>query len=209
MKTAETKWGTFSYLEEDHIGRSMADGLHYEFALIDRIIEVCDLNGVAVDVGANIGTHTIPFGKKFKSVVAFEPHPIAHRLLKLNVTLNYLTNVEVYEVALGEAAGTGYMNIPEGPISNLGGARLTEQGNTEFPIHTLDSYSIPDLKLLKIDVEGYEERVIRGAEKTITKHRPIIVFERAENDFGIVNILAIDFSYHRYELVSKNCIMIP
>lgn len=211
MDSATTEWGEFSFPDGDHIGRSMKAGVHYEKVLIRRIVEICDPEGTAVDVGANIGTHTIPYGKTFKSVIAFEPHPIAHRILGLNISLNYLVNVTTFNFALGEEAGTGHMKIDEQISDNLGGARIHERGNVEFPIHRLDDYQIPNVSLIKIDVEGYEGRVVFGARKTIEACRPVVVFEQLEPDrfFNIFGFLMCDLSYTSVERISKNFIAIP
>lgn len=211
MDSATTTWGEFSFSDGDHIGCSMKTGVHYESLLISRIMMIADHDGVAIDVGANIGTHTIPYAIKFKSVVAFEPHPIAHRLLELNIENNYLTNVTTFNFALGEEEGLGHMKIDGQKSDNLGGARLHTRGNVEFPIHRLDDHKIPDITLIKIDVEGYEGRVVFGARKTIETARPVVVFEQLEVDrfFNIFGFLMCDLSYTSLERISKNYIAIP
>ena len=200
-----TEWGTFEYPEGDRLGTSMHEG-HYEKAYIKLVLETVKKFGVAVDVGANIGFHTIPYAQNFGGVHSFEPHPTTFPFLKTNVKINNLSNVVVNEVALGDAVRTAHMAIGPGDLS---GARIHTRG-TEVVMRTLDSYELPVVDLIKIDVEGYEGHVVSGASGTIRRCRPLIMFEQVHPRlFDIFGFLLIELHYSKIECYGKNYLAHP
>jgi len=207
MAEVTTMWGTFAYPKGDHIGEVMKGG-HYEATLIHRIIDRAPLNRVAVDIGANIGTHTVPYSGVFKETHAFEPHPVAFEYLQKNAP-----NAHLYNVGLSSFAGEAFINIAkEGESqSNLGSTKVRVKGNTPITLATLDSFQIGDVGLIKIDVEGHEGRVVQGAIDTITEYRPIIVVEQIVPDkhFDVFGFLLCDLRYSKVERVSRNYIVYP
>lgn len=131
--------------------------------------------GVAVDIGAHIGTWTLPLAGAFKKVYAFEPHPDNYRCLKANTA--GCNNVEARNVALGEKVGT--CDVCDDPMRHgNSGARITVL-NEGAPVLVipLDSLHLPAVDLLKLDVEGAEILVLRGAEETLKRTNPVIVME--------------------------------
>ncbi len=137
---------------------------------------------VVVDAGANIGTHTLFFARAVGDdgmVVAIEPQRVLFQTLCANIALNSLTNVHCHHAALGASAGTIF--VP--PLDytkplNYGGIGFGRWHRGEaVPVRTLDSFELPACHLLKVDVEGMELEVVRGAEETIRKHRPIVYAE--------------------------------
>ena len=144
---------------------------------------VLPADGVFVDVGANVGIHTLAVARHLAAgggaVLAFEPHPINHRLLVHNIRQNRLRHVVAENLGLAEAPA-----LLTGTASKSGGNwSLASQGEYRFEVRLvrLDDYlqdhPIPRLDLIKIDVEGAEVRVLRGARNTIERFRPMIVFE--------------------------------
>ena len=125
-----------------------------------------DKHSLVVDVGANIGATVLLFSKLAGSVIAFEPSPKALKLLNLNVPANAI----VYPVALSDFEGSAVFEERD----SLDLSSFSDQGIT-VPVRTLDSFGLqPDL--IKIDVEGFEPQVLRGATETL-KYRPIVIFE--------------------------------
>jgi FkbM family methyltransferase len=152
-----------------------------------RILElaraVLPADGVFLDVGANIGLHTLAVARHLGggggAVVAFEPHPTNHRLLVHNIQQNRLRHVVAENLGLAEAPA-----ILTGTASTEGGNwSLASRGDYRFEVRLvrLDDYlqdqPVPRLDLMKIDVEGAEVRVLRGARQTIERFHPMIVFE--------------------------------
>jgi FkbM family methyltransferase len=161
------------------------------FALIEHLDEDA-FSGTALDVGANIGNHTCAFASQFTSVFGFEPNPLVFQLLSFNT--QFFPNVSVVNTALGDKPGKGQMKIND---TNLGGSSISDHGNTEVVISTVDQLAaelnFKGVSLIKIDVEGFEARVLEGAQETIRLHQPIICFEQLESDFQNRTTEVIDF----------------
>jgi FkbM family methyltransferase len=159
-------------------------GLHRDDARIIRLMrEVLPADGIFLDVGANIGLHTLAAAGRVAAgggaVVAFEPHPANFRTLKHNIARNSHSHVLAHNAGLAEAAET---LTCQGPAQG-GNWSLASQGPHSFQVRLLrlDDYllehPLPRLDLIKIDVEGAEVRVLRGARQAIERFRPVIVFE--------------------------------
>jgi len=128
-----------------------------------------------VDVGANVGLHTVAasFARKSAAqrVFAFEPEPATFAILTRNVTSNALANVECVQAAAGQEPGRLRLNVSDG--TNEGAHSFVARDHTapgpEVPILQLDSYfaaserRLADRFLMKIDVEGFEPSVLAGA----------------------------------------------
>jgi FkbM family methyltransferase len=126
-----------------------------------------------IDIGAFIGDHTIAYAKKTKGkVYAFEPNKKAFECLLHNMMT--LDNVTCYNVALGLHNGRVNMNEDE---SNIGANFLTYNENGDVSIVKLDEYNFTDIGLIKIDAEGFEIDILKGAKQTIDTNRPILVIE--------------------------------
>ena len=174
----------------DHISHDInLDGIYEKDYLITLIkwlesIQYNIFNGVAIDVGANIGNHSIFFSKFFKKVYSFEPNPKTFELLKINSKLN--NNIYVKKTGLSNKEIIS--NLVENK-SNIGGSKLTNEkseNSINIQLSTLDqeiNFIKEKINLLKIDVEGHELEVIQGSKKTISKFRPIIIFEQQLDDF--------------------------
>jgi len=122
---------------------------------------------VAIDIGAHKGIWTRVMMERFESVYSFEP-------VKDNFDTLKNINPHSYKVALGNHNGCGGML----PGNNTGMWHLTEtDAKITTKIEELDSYAIDDVDFIKIDVEGYELHVLKGAEETIKKCRPDILLE--------------------------------
>jgi FkbM family methyltransferase len=150
---------------------------------------------VVVDIGANIGAMTKIFARRAKVVHAFEPSPRALEYLELNAD----DNVIIHPVALSDHAGVGLFEERE----SLDRSSLSDHG-IEVPVRTLDSFDLkPDL--IKIDVEGFEPEVLRGAQATL-KHGPILLFE-ALSETALADCKAVISSAnsaYRFERVSEH-----
>ncbi|MBW4579254.1 MAG: FkbM family methyltransferase [Tildeniella nuda ZEHNDER 1965/U140] len=185
--------GTFLYNQNDlYIGRSLelyGEWSEGEVALFQPLIRSGD---TVVEVGANIGTHTVFFAKAVGSqgrVLAIEPQRIVFQTLCANLALNSLTNVHAYAIGLGEAPGFAQIPILDyHQLNNYGGVSLshnaaeTQAVGEQIQIATLDSFALPQCHLLKIDVEGMELQVLQGATETIQRCQPILYIENDRQD---------------------------
>ena len=185
----------------DHVGRSVELWGRYErdeLALLMQCLEgLVDRGGVAVDVGANVGNHALFFAAHFAEVLAFEPHPRTHALLALNASLR--SNVRCFPFALSDRVGTAMLATPPG---NAGMASIEQadgaadsRGAVEVPLRRLDDLAElagRRVALLKIDVEGHEAAVIRGAQAVLRRDRPAVVFEQLADDIEDGSSPALD-----------------
>ena len=159
----------------------------YEIELLNYLLVRAPKGGVYIDIGANIGNHAVYFGKFLAShVVCIEPSPKIAKLLKRNLTENQVDNHVIVGCALGSVGGEGRMLYPDNDnigmtkvVSNTGG------GNGEMvEIRTLDevfeSLNMSEqISLIKIDVEGMELDVLKGAVGLLKAHQPQLVIEAA------------------------------
>lgn len=129
-----------------------------------QFIQNLHVTGNYVDAGSYIGTHAIFFSMFCPAarIFAFEPQADIYQKLNRNLELNGITNIKAFNLGLSDAPGRGNAN---GPESNKGGAWL-RSGDT-VDVVTLDSLNLPDVRLMKVDVEGMELQVLQGATETL------------------------------------------
>jgi len=140
---------------------------------------------VALDVGANIGNHSLVFSHYCRRVYAFEPQLRSGIRLTDNIAMNELRNVSLMDVALSDSEGVERLYIS--PLANRGGSSLVASfahpgaASFEIPVRIGDAViaeqGIGRLDLMKIDVEGFEANVIAGLERTIGRDLPLIFLE--------------------------------
>src|SRR5215468_9620529 len=143
--------------------------------------------GTFVDVGANIGFHALYVAHSCPGtkVVCFEPNPFVRAELARNVAFDGVAGVEIRPFALGERPGSADFHAQTARAYNRGASSLLRNPNVgsryqKLPVEVRvldDELAGRRVDLLKIDTEGCEAAVLRGARKTICEHRPIVVFE--------------------------------
>lgn len=142
-----------------------------------RIARDLPSGSLYLDIGANIGdtTVTVAACRPDISVIAFEPVPSNVSLLRRNVAANSLRNVSVVACAVGDAVES--LGISDnGPWSAIGQGKDVVPVTTVEKWHTLFCPHSP-VSFIKIDVEGYEPRVLAGSRRVIAEHRPLIFVE--------------------------------
>lgn len=181
---AEGADGYFLYnIYDKYIGASIANYGEYSGLETQFLDQLCRAGDVVVEVGANIGAHTVGIARKVGCsgrVLAFEPQRVVFQTLCANIALNSLTNVECYWAAVSSTSGN--INVPEVDFNNpqnFGGVSLLGgyPGENVSCIMLDELRSIQRLRLLKIDVEGMETDVIKGAMGLIGKYKPFIYVE--------------------------------
>jgi FkbM family methyltransferase len=141
-----------------------------------------------LDVGANIGNHAVFFADKFKKVVCFEPEERNFSLLKVNTSAHQ--NIECFNMGVSATPGFGVMI--NGDRTNSGKGQISEITGEQYSTHhieicSIDTFGCLDesvIDVLKLDVEGHELQVLKGAQTSIAKDKPIILFE-LNAQFGI------------------------
>ena len=174
----------------DHIIRDMQRrGTFYESDVLERLGQLLQKRpkGVSIDAGAFIGSHSVYFARfcGLKPVLAFEANPDTFPLLLHNIQINNLADVVIpMNRALG--ASPGYGHVIPGGNTNQGHSSVSldgEKKGASVCVCTVDDEVAALLKeglsiaLIKIDVEGAELEVLRGARRTITEHTPLLSIE--------------------------------
>jgi FkbM family methyltransferase len=204
-KLKQCRHGTLLYNIHDlYIGRSL--DLYGEFSEgeIELFGQFLKPGMVAVEVGANIGAHTVflaqavgPTGQ----VVAFEPQRVVYQTLCANLALNSITNVQAFHAAVGTSPGEIVVPVLDyRQQHNFGGLGLGGHSHGErVPLTTLDTLRLSACHLLKIDVEGMEQSVLEGGQETIRRLKPILYVENDRKDKAAALIRYIDsLDYHMY-----------
>lgn len=157
-----------------------------------------------IDIGSNIGNHMLFYCTQMqaKKVYCFEPHKFNLNILQQNIALNYLEDrVDVYPVALGAGEGKGVqagfscLNTGMNSVQAVGAGANKEQ---EVDIQSLDSYQIAKADFIKIDVEGFEIEVLKGAVETIKRCKPVILVEVFESNRQKVDALMESYGYQKF-----------
>jgi FkbM family methyltransferase len=154
---------------------------------------------ILIDIGANIGTTCIPAASFGYKVIAYEANPLMASYLLQNIALNPTIEITTFPFALGSTFNKS-TEIFEN-VGNQGASSLDRnwspgiQPATMYKTHltTLDvSLQMITIKkkeklIIKLDTEGYEIEVLKGAQKTIEKYRPIVLFENNPGSSALVS----------------------
>lgn len=166
-------------------GKSFLNYGEYSEGEVELFRSLLSEGDVALEVGANIGSHTIPLAQmvgKTGLVLALEPERNNYYTLCGNVAINNLSNVRCWQKAAGDHKGV--IKVPEIDVENTDNfgaieldADYSHYSTYNVDLLTLDHVSLGKCKLVKVDVEGMEEKVLRGAEGFIQTHRPFLYVE--------------------------------
>jgi FkbM family methyltransferase len=153
--------------------------IRYQWRARELAIETCDQHRVCIDIGANVGLWSCELVDKFEQVIAFEPVEEFRKCFEQNVKKpNYI----MHPVALGREESFINMTIVEG---NTGHSHIdtSTYGSGAIPLKTLDSFNFDRIDMIKIDVEGFEEEILIGAEQTILRNHPILAIEQQKHEY--------------------------
>lgn len=204
--------------QDDMIQMYLKNGQWYDLKHLELMSQYITPGTNVIDVGANVGNHTIYFSKKLdlKTIYSIEPIPPSYKLLLCNIALNYCHNVNLDYIglALGDSNRIGYPYTVYGK-NNMGSTRLfPEETPTLFiedykqyyneeplkydPVRIVSGDSIfidKDIDFIKIDVEGMENVVLEGFEKTIKKYKPKIFIEVSKYNMDYFDKWLVDNNY--------------
>jgi FkbM family methyltransferase len=176
-----------------YVGRAL--GLYGEYSEVEtRFLRSCINPGdIVIEAGANIGALTVPMALQAGPtgmVFAFEPQRTTYYALCGNVFLNNLKNTFCFQRALGDEPGvTMIPDIDYDFAGNYGAFSISEEtafdkipNKLPVEINRLDDFGIQGCNLLKVDVEGMEMSVLKGAIRTIQEYKPMLYVENDRND---------------------------
>lgn len=215
IKIIDTDFGKMMINKNDlYVGQLLDNYGEYCPAEVAIFKNCISSESIVVDVGANIGASTLPFAAMAKHVYAFEPHPELFNMLCGNLALNEIKNVTPYKLGCGEKVKIlGYQDLNFDEIGNYGGHTLQEDFDEEHQV-SIVQLNIP-CNFLKIDVEGMELQVLRGAINMIEECRPVMFVEndREEKSDELLKYIneTLDyiaywhnFSFYRPDNFNKN-----
>jgi len=201
-----------------------------ELDKLGMLLGLCAPDPVILDIGANIGVHSLFFsaiaGPRGR-IHAFEAQRIVFQMLMGNLALNSIENVVGHGVALGSAPGT--LQLPPvdytKPWNFAGMGLVTESPDPQFAhgtaeraaadkhesiaVITLDSLKLERVDFIKLDVEGMEESVLRGAARTLDITRPLMQVEWWGRDRGSLPLYLLDHLDYRVFQAAMNLICVP
>ena len=210
---------TMFYNTDNHscaVNKSIRRGRIWEKKLINIYKEYINKDSVVLDIGANLGCHTVPLSLLCNKVYAFEAQEKLYKLLSETIEYNELDNVKLFNniVSDGSKEELEFVNsgCGRGGITTyrprLGGIITTEK------CITIDSLGLKELDFIKIDVEGAEFEVLAGAAETIKKLHPVIILETWNTKRNKINLVkycneyGYSFTYIKgdnYLLKPDNC----
>jgi FkbM family methyltransferase len=155
-----------------------------EIAEKSALFDLAKPGQVVLDIGTNVGEVLMNFAKRVGPegrVIGFEPNPETLAKCRHNLSLNSFSNVEVHGVALGDTRGTALLGQPA--KFNTGADRIGAAG-VPVQLTTLDEFAadLDRIDLIKIDVEGFDLKVVRGGEQMLKRHRPTLFVELCDSN---------------------------
>ena len=160
--------------------------------------EYLNKDSVCIDAGAHIGYHTIYMSMICQRVYAFECNTRTYEKLRKNIETNKIKNIETYKYGLSDnnkklfidffnEYNTGSSGLSDNPMGRPPQAPIIKDRKS-IRCMTIDDLNLSKLDFIKIDVEGFERKVINGAMKTILKYKPVILMEVWEDHNGTTSL---------------------
>jgi FkbM family methyltransferase len=201
------EWDGFKYFTDcDMFKISVSLGQHTpytgELKIIEEYTKDTGRNRNCVDVGAHIGTHTLPLSGLFGHVNSFEATNRNFQYLQKNIKANNIKNVTCHEYALGSKCG--FVSMSELGDHNSGQYGVKEDSDGDVRLERLDSFGLVDIDFIKVDVEGYESEVLEGAKDTIRTYRPMIQVEANSNKHKDVALFLKNEGYAVYQKIHED-----
>ena len=187
ISTRVSKNGKFSGIANDYLTQA----IHIKGTMEPYFHEIVNVlvsrNDVILDIGANIGTHSVIFSRKSKlgKVYAFEPQSLTFSILQNNILYNSLTNVIPLHYAIttldNHAVSMDNFSFVGKRVNN-GALRLSPFKNKQIIgevslSRTIDSFNFKQVNFIKMDIQGSEIMALAGAKRTIKKSRPTMFIE--------------------------------
>jgi FkbM family methyltransferase len=200
---------------KDIIGWNIAFFGQYERNTNKLLRLLCKTDHVIIEAGANIGSETLLLSKLAYQgrVIAVDPSPWSNRYLNFNVRANSCTNVEILNMALGAEQSLINIHLLPDDFPNQGMSSIIphSQANRTIEVQQstldkeFDTLKMDRLDLIKMDVQGAEFSILKGAEKTIAKYRPTIFLEASPEHSDLYEVYEFLLKYdYQVLLISKS-----
>ena len=180
---ANYKWGRY-FIWKDYIGSHIFQGTYETVEAKYFYLRYKSGKNVILDIGANLGFYTILFSSNHQNkVYAFEPSTREFKRLERNVLFNKRKNTNIFRLAVGAENSLKILHLGKNNhgINSLKYSGVEYLEKEKVSVIRLDEFteldSIKRLDLIKVDVEGYENAVLHGAQALIEKYHPDILIE--------------------------------
>lgn len=192
MKFAHANIGGYKWTanpKDQYIGKSLLTYGEWSMGEIDILLPFVATTATVVEVGGNVGAHTVPLARHLASgrVITFEPQRLCFQMLCANLINNDCVNVGAYNMAVGDRAGRAQVpDLHPDQDFNFGGIGIRQDTFAPIPDPALGWTPVVRLDdmlgdfvidLLKCDAEGMEATVLRGASGVIARDKPILYLE--------------------------------
>lgn len=179
----------FPYIKTDHIQRVILfSNSFYEEQSLKKVERLFFKKSMRIlDIGANIVNHAIYYASSnnVSEVICFEPVSKTYEILLKNVRINNLSNkIRAYNLGLSDE--TGKASVVDYNLLNIGGTHITKNNNGIINLKKIDDIDLASIDFMKIDVEGFELNVLKGAIKTLIKYSPLIQIEIFKENHNLV-----------------------
>lgn len=183
--------GTKMVTHGDYLYKKLQNRNYYEFDKLTHMSKYISTDKYVIDIGANIGNHTIYYSKIAKEVFSIEPIKKNYTLLKNNIDINNIKNTNLFNI--GISSENKIMYFIDKNISNYGSCMLSNVFSNDCEIVNIQSLdyfidnnriNINDISLIKIDVEGMAMDVLKGSHKTLTEG-DMVLFVECKDDTNI------------------------
>lgn len=199
---------TINTLPNDWVGISINNNKTWEPHITTFLKRNLTLDSVFVDAGSNYGWHSIKSSLFCKTVYSFEPQKYIHDVQRMSIDDNNILNIKLFNCGLGEVNETKEMTPIQYDNTSLNMGDLSiGVGGERIEVRTLDSFDLDRLDFIKIDVQGYEKFILKGAKNTINKCKPTIIIEMEDHQlkrfgYGVTELFELirSFGYHIYFL---------
>ena len=195
------------YAPEDFIQRRICLYQHfYEEEELNEIKHYIPENAVILDIGANIGNHSLYWASKCRvnKIYAFEPVPETFNILRKNVENNFPEKIKILNIGLSDVSShAAIKNFGHG---NIGATVIEKSENGLLQVDKLDNLSIEEehIDFVKIDVEGHEIFTLRGGVETLKKHKPVVFIEMWHDNFKQGHKILTNLGYKLKKQTSKD-----
>jgi len=193
--------------DTDTFGIIASDWLHQIEPFLREEFPIKD--GVVIQAGGNCGMYPLLYTSFFKNVYTFEPDPLSFFCLVNNCQI---PGIIKFNCGLGETHNIGTINAIVPGNCGMNQIEIFEGDVFEqtIPVVPLDSFSFQNVKLIQFDLEGYEPKAIKGAVKTIEKHKPMIILECDYKKVKEVKELMKSIGYKSYKQITRlDTVFIP
>jgi FkbM family methyltransferase len=229
VQVIRTFFGPMAVIRTDiRIAQEIKQLGHWEAGDFLEIMRVFDRYysgtlGAFLDIGCNIGTWTLPLAHRYPNpIFAFDCQSLACRALQQTIQLNRLHSVRVQQCAISDQVG--HLPMPAIDYSygaNFGSFELVApyknpDSNVQHTLQhdkiatmTVDALDIGPIAFIKLDVEGMELASLLGAQRTLEKDRPFIVFEHHKTDRTRAEDLLTNLGYREYNTIGQMSMFIP